>query len=315
MKLILAPLRGVTVKEFRNCLAKHFKGCDGAVAPFVPTVAGDRVKPALLQDIKGTQLLPVVPQIIGKDPQQLRVMLEAIKGLGYQQCDLNAGCPFPFIIKKGRGSGLLASAQQLEAMIATGCEQLQFSVKVRLGVRDSHLLQERMAILNAYPLQGVCIHPRTASQMYTGSVDLETFATCLALCRHPVTYNGDIRTPQDLQGLQARFPQIETWMLGRGYAIDPFLGESIVEGCDTRDPVRLKAFLDDLLLSYSQALQGGGLIGRFKELWSYLHQGLVDGERIWNSLKLCRTMDEYQRVVDTAFQRFKGFQNSNGINL
>ena len=63
----------------------------------------------LLQDVNPAleQGIPLVPQIIGKDPVQLRTLLKAFKDLGYACADLNAGCPWPFIIKKSRGAGLM----------------------------------------------------------------------------------------------------------------------------------------------------------------------------------------------------------------
>ena len=47
----LAPLRGVTVRVFRNQFARFFAAPDIAVAPFVPSVAGVKVKAGLLSDI------------------------------------------------------------------------------------------------------------------------------------------------------------------------------------------------------------------------------------------------------------------------
>ncbi|MGN0827552.1 MAG: tRNA dihydrouridine synthase [Kiritimatiellia bacterium] len=309
-RLILAPLRGVTVKPFRNTLAAHFRGYCEALAPFIPTVAGERVKPALLADISGEQAIPLVPQTIGKDPAQLRSFIAAVQTLGYTRCDLNAGCPFPFVAKKGRGSGLLANPDLLDTLFDAACQTgIAFSVKVRLGLRDARLLPECLPILNRYPLHSICIHPRTAAQMYDGQVDLQTLSDLLPAIKHPVIYSGDIRNPADLVRLQMRFPTIQSWMIGRAAAANPFLAETLSFGTDTRNPERLKAFLDDLLQVYSSTLQGNAPVGRFKELWNYLRESLADGDRIWNSLKLCRSLDEYRRVADAAFAPFRGFRD------
>ena len=75
----LAPLRGVTVRTFRNLQASWFTPPDCAVAPFIPTFAGAKIKPLLLKDVDPElgQSVPVVPQVIGKDPDQLRTLLRA----------------------------------------------------------------------------------------------------------------------------------------------------------------------------------------------------------------------------------------------
>jgi hypothetical protein len=46
---------------------------------------------------------------------------------------------------------------------------------------------------------------------------------------------------------------------------------------------------------------------RMKELWGYLHLSLRQGGRVWGSVKICRTVDEYRRVVEGVFDAFPGF--------
>lgn len=310
----LAPLRGVTVRVYRNQFARFFAVPDIAVAPFVPSVAGVKIKTGLLSDIDTAleQHMPLVPQIIGKDAGQLRVMLRAFKDLGYVCADLNAGCPWPFVAKKGRGSGLLRDTDNLARLLEAGCEEMPggFSIKVRLGMKTPDLLLERMELINRFPLREVAIHARTALQMYEGEVLLDEFALAAAACQHPVVYNGDICSVNDFAYLKGRFPQITRWMIGRGLAVDPFLMESIRGGKRVeRDSERLKSFLSSYLDACQKELSGNNpVMGRLKELWSYQYTGLVQGRRIWDAIKICRTVDEYCRVVDTAFThplRFK----------
>ena len=106
--LLLAPLRGVTQLEFRTCLARHFPGFDFAYSPFIPTMAGPRFKMSALRDVMpepNAAAIPVIPQAIGKSPADFATLVSALKDLGYNRCDLNAGCPWPMIVKRGRGSG------------------------------------------------------------------------------------------------------------------------------------------------------------------------------------------------------------------
>ena len=61
----------------------------------------------------------------------------------------------------------------------------------------------------------------------------------------------------------------------------------------------LKGFLDDSLAACAEELYGpAAVLGRMKELWSYLHQSLSEGERLWQTVRICRTLDEYARAVD-----------------
>lgn len=303
-ELILAPLRGVTGLPFRRSFCAHLSGLDRAVAPFIATVAGERVKPELLKGIDPADqppALPLIPQVIGKDPGQLRVMLRAMKALGYRDADLNAGCPWPFVAKKGRGSGLLRDDCALAAMLEAGCEELgpgHFSLKVRLGLDDASLLPHRMPTINAFPLRELCIHPRTARQMYDGTVDLEGFARCAAMTELPVVYNGDIRTPDGFFRLRDRFPAVRRWMLGRGIVADPFLAESIRAGRTVWDRDRFLAWHADILERYASVSAGDhALLGHLKELWSYVAAVLQDGGRLWDMLKVARTRAEFERIL------------------
>lgn len=300
----LAPLRGVTGLRFRQAFQAHMSGLDLAVAPFIATVQGDRVKPEILRGIEPSvqpKGLPLIPQVIGKDARQLRVMLRAMKELGYTQVDLNSGCPWPFVAKKGRGAGLLRDEANLAAMLEAGCEELgegNFSIKVRLGIEEKTLLAKRLPILLRYPLREICVHPRTAKQMYEGSVDLDAFERICEACTLPLTYNGDIRTLEDYQMLSARFPTVSRWMIGRGIVANPFLAESIRVGKDTRDMVRFQAWHADILARYAENAPGDhALLGHLKELWSYLAPTFKQGDQLWNSLKITRTRDEFERVL------------------
>lgn len=295
------------------------------MAPFLTTVAGRRIKASHLADIDpvvNSGLPPLTPQVIGKSPDDLRLFLQAIRSLGYNTCDLNAGCPWPMIVKKGRGAGLMGDADNLRRMLDTGCSVMPggFSIKVRLGLDSPDLLPQIMHVINDYPLKAITVHARTARQRYEGCVDLEGFAAALRVCRHPVFYNGDILTKSDFHYLREMFPGVAGWMIGRGAVIDPFLPSRLraaaADETDTRcmsppdygadgdgkaeaDHIkRLRAFLEEYYeLSASELCGPAPLMGRIKELWSYLHRRFVDGDFLWKQIRTCRQPAAYQRIL------------------
>lgn len=301
-KLILAPLRGVTQLEFRSCLARHFPGFDEAYSPFLTTLSGDKIKATHLQDVMpdANKALTLVPQIIGKSPSAFKTLLNALKDIGYTRCDLNAGCPWPMIVKRGRGSGLLADAATLGSMLEAGCEVMGegLSLKVRLGVDSPRLLLSRMPLINSFPLAALTIHARTAKQMYEGDVDLESFSACLDVATAPVVYNGDISTPEGLERLQARFPKVTAWMIGRGAVRDPAL-PSRIRGTLHGE---LRSELADFVFDYSDRVRErlcgpASFLGRMKEFWSYFKDGIADGEEMWRKLRLARSYEEYYEAI------------------
>ena len=304
----LAPLRGVTGLTFRNVFTRHFGGFDRAMAPFIPTVPATRVKPQLLKELDPqlNTTLPVIPQVLSKDPVQLKVMLKALKELGYKAVDLNLGCPWPMVVKRGRGSGLLQKPDLLVMLLEAGCAELPggFSIKVRLGIETPDLLLPLVETFNQFPLREITIHPRTAHQMYDGEVSLLHFARCMERCRHTVMYNGDIFTWRDFQNLKQAFPQIQNWMIGRGAVADPFLPQILRDKSTQHDLQRLKTFLDDLLATTQLELSGNHpVLGRMKEFWSYLSRNLKNGKMLLRRIHLCQTIDDYRRVVEDWFSR------------
>ena len=311
--LTLAPLCGVTVAAFRRRLARHFGGFDAAVAPFVPTVAGERIRPGLLHDLERAAdeaPMELVPQIIGKEPSQVGPMAAAMRSIGLSRLNLNAGCPWKFVAKKGRGAGLLRDADALRRMLEAGCAAAPgaFSVKVRLGIDTPDLLAERMEVLAEFPLRCVVIHPRTAAQMYEGNVLLDEFAAVSARCPHPVVYNGDIRTADDFLALRRRFPRVAGWMVGRGAVADPALGLAIqAAGAGAppppaATPAALRAFHDGLYADYRAELFGPSpVLGRMKELWGYLHERFPDGAAHLRRIQRSASLADFERHAAAAF--------------
>lgn len=86
MKLILAPLQGLTDKAFRNAWAMHFKGIDQTISPFISFSTGARYNAKDLHEIEPkNQQLPLVPQLLGKDPGQFIQLAREISNMGYRE--------------------------------------------------------------------------------------------------------------------------------------------------------------------------------------------------------------------------------------
>ncbi|MGD8367544.1 MAG: tRNA-dihydrouridine synthase family protein [Desulfobacterales bacterium] len=307
-ELILAPLRGYTDAVFRNVFCRHFSGLNRAVAPFIPTVSGPRVRPGLLSDLQPAQnpCLPVTPQIIGKSAEDFLLVARALSDLGYQTVNWNLGCPFPMVMKKGRGCGLLPHPEKIDAFLdrVHAAIAIHVSVKLRLGRIDADEVFDVLPVLNRYPLSEIILHPRTARQMYGGRPDLDRFAAAAAESNHPVVYNGDINTAGDFRRLRNRLPEIHRWMLGRGVLVDPFLPAAV----DGREPQndrradRFRAFHDDLLEGYRQRLSGPGhLLDRMKGFWKYFGLGFEDGRRTAKQIHRCKALQRYIELVESFF--------------
>ena len=279
--MILAPLRGVTVRCFRRTFAEVIAeaGFSEAVTPFVSAMPG--VDPLADRELRGgpsaePASLRVTPQFIGKDPASFSFCLARIREVGYETADLNCGCPFPMVRRKGRGSGLLRTPDALRRMLDAGCAAMgdgRLSVKARLGVERPDELLGLMPVLNEYPLRFLAVHARTARQMYEGDVDAAALEAVRAAAKMPVVANGDL-----------------DWRGGEG-----MVGRSFVRSLGERGDI------GELLLRYIDASREElcgerPVLGRIKELVSYW-RGLPQWRRRWSVVKMCASLDELGKAV------------------
>lgn len=304
--LFLAPLRGITEAPFRTLFTRFFSGFDLAVAPFINTYQGNKIKPTHLRDLlpENNQALPVVPQILSKNPDNFISVARILCDLGYTTLNWNLGCPWPMVANKMRGSGLLPYPDKIDAFLEkVHCLPAAISIKTRLGRRDPNEIFDLLPVFNRYPLREVIIHPRTGTQMYRGTVDLDTFGRCLEQCRHPVVYNGDITCLADFQGLTERFPQISAWMIGRGALANPFLPARIKGIALPDDPLaRIVAYHDALFAHFSEKQSGPGhILGHMKGIWLYLAGSFSDGGKLLKKIQKTHSIEGYGELMGTVF--------------
>ena len=291
--MILAPLRGVTIRCFRETFADeiHAAGFTEAITPFITANRGyDPLKDRELRNCLNVRMfecsnadrIKVTPQFIGKDPEALRECLLKVKGAGYDTADLNCGCPFPMVRNKGRGSGILRSPDVLRRMLEVGCETMgscRFSIKARLGVDRPDELLGLMPMINEFPLRFLTVHARTARQMYDGVCDAKGLEEVWKIAKVPIVINGDIPFPPT----------------GRFAILQIMIGRSFVRWLGSRED---SAELLRRYIAASQKELSGDrpVLGRLKELIAYW-KDLPRWQRRWSVIKICRTVDELRACL------------------
>jgi tRNA-dihydrouridine synthase len=284
---ILAPLRGVTIRCFRETFADIIAegGFTEAVTPFISAIHG--VDPLNDRELKGgiKSNIKITPQFIGKDPVALRNCLSRIKEAGFDTADINCGCPFPMVRNKGRGSGLLQHPQVFEEMLEAGCDIMgpnALSIKVRLGVERKDELLSLMPVINKFPLRFLVVHGRVAKQMYSGKCDQESVNKVCEVSRVPVILNGDLPFPVE----NAALP---TNVCGQ------MVGRSFVRYLGLRPDA--SELVEKYVLSSLEDLHGEhSVLGRMKELLAYWSD-MPKWRGKWAILKLCRTLDEFISII------------------
>lgn len=298
--LILAPMQGLTELMFRKVYHLCFPGAlDFAISPFLSLTHGnlseawkkiDDVLPEPNHDS-----IPVIPQILGKEPVEFIELANRLYDIGYDEINWNIGCPMRRVTAKHRGSGILPYPDDVDNILSQIIPHLKprLSIKMRLGLQSPDEIFKLIPILNDYPLHNITIHPRTGRQQYSGQVDLDTFGRALPLIHHKVIYNGDICTPADYHRISQRFPSIHDFMLGRGILYDPLLPLKI-RNSTTVDDLNATLHFVQHLLDAIQALpiREESRMRKTKEYWCLIRRSLPITEQQALTVLHAQTPDE-----------------------
>ena len=196
--VFLAPMEDVTDIGFRM-LCKRF----GAAMVYTEFVSAE----ALIRDVKSTiskltisdEERPVGIQIYGRDVEAMVEAAKIVEQAGPDLIDLNFGCPVKKVAGKGAGAGMLQNIPKMLEITqkVVDAVKLPVTVKTRLGWNHEQLIITSLAEqLQDCGIQGLTIHGRTRSQMYTGNADW----TLIGEVKHnprihiPIIGNGDIHS-------------------------------------------------------------------------------------------------------------------------
>ena len=302
MKLYMAPMEGYTNYVYRNIYRKYFYDFDKYFTPFIATNKKASLNSKELKDIRpeDNQGLTIIPQLMTNNPEDCLATCRRIQSLGYQEVNINMGCPSGTVTNKGRGAGMLYDTDKLKAFLDSlfeGQPSLKISVKTRLGRYEAEEFYPILEIYNEYPLEELIIHPRTREDFYGNVPNLTVFEEAMKLSRNPVCYNGDIFTKQDYENLLQRFSTLDKVMLGRGIIGNPGLAEEVRNGTET-DRKKVKDFHNELLTAYSSLLSGDkNILYKMKSFWVYMGDFYCD-EKTAKKIKKVKRLEEYKSVVD-----------------
>lgn len=304
-----APLQGYTDAIYREVHAAVFGGVTAYYTPFV-RLEKEGFRNKELRDIapERNREVPLVPQLIAATPDEFRRIAALFREQGYRQADINMGCPFPMQARLHRGSGILPYKEEREALLNTVNEfpDMKFSVKLRLGWQCADESLALLPCINSLPLTYVTLHPRLGIQQYKGTIDKEGFARFYKECKHPLFYNGDLNSLEDIHQVTDAYPLLKGIMLGRGLLSHPWLATEYVTGSKMDDSVKkakLISFHEMLSERYRACLEGGDhqILAKLKTLWDYL---LPDAEkRLRKKVLKSNNLVTYQLAVKELLQQ------------
>ena len=302
MRYYFAPMEGLTDSIYRRLHHKYFPGVHRSYMPFIsPTIhrqlthKEDRELP-----LADKENFIAVPQVLTKVPEDFLWAARVCADRGYDEVNLNVGCPSGTVVSKGKGSGMLRSPQELDRFLdAVFAESpLPISVKTRLGLENPEDFVEILEVFNRYPITELTVHPRVRKDFYKEPVREAWFRYAFENSRIPLCYNGNIITKAQADAITLTYPGVESVMIGRALVGDP--GMLCPQGTT---PETLKAFHDELVEEYIRVFGSArNAMFRMKENWSLLHKRFEDTDRLWKKLRKTTDYDEYMAITGEIFQ-------------
>ena len=315
MKYYMAPLEEVTEAIYRNAYHAFFFPMDKYFAPFISAkpkkgrLFNYREKRDILPE--NNQNLYLVPQILTNQSEDF---LRTVKGLmeyGYQEVNLNLGCPSRPVVNGGRGSGFLEKKEKLKQFLDEIFDKcpIEISIKTRLGRYHEEEIDELFELFSNYPYEELIVHPRVQTDYYKGSPRFDAFAGVYQKNEKPLIYNGDIFTKEDYEDVVKRFPKIDGVMLGRGVLANPGL-LSVIHGQELPSLEVWGAFLERLYQDFTEnAVNEEKALFKLKEIWCYLRYSFPKMD-IWNTkIKRCQNLKEYRMAVEELLKHYPEIPN------
>lgn len=305
MNYYLAPMEGITGYIYRNAYKKFFDNIDKYFTPFIVPNESKSLKTKELNDVlpENNKGVNIVPQILTNDSEGFITTCRKLQQLGYNEINLNLGCPSGTVVSKYRGSGFLAKREELDRFLDEifTIDNMKISIKTRIGKDNPEEFYELIRIYNKYPIKELIIHPRTQKDFYGNKPNFKVFKDALSLSSNPICYNGDIFTVDDHDNLIKTFSGVKTIMIGRGILANPGLINMIKNNANIDKKV-LKDFHDEILNNYIKLFNEEiYAMNRMKELFGYMRYIFSDNKKYIKKIKSAQNIDEYNEAVLSLF--------------
>ncbi|MFZ0212205.1 MAG: tRNA dihydrouridine synthase DusB [Candidatus Acidiferrales bacterium] len=311
---LLAPMAGVTDTVFRRVI-RGLGGCGLIMTEFTSAEGVTRSAAKTLRYLYYDEdEHPIAAQLFGANPDVMANAAALVQDLGFDEVDINLGCPAKKVVKCG-GSGLLRDLKQLEAVLKAvrAAVKIPLTIKMRSGWDETNIVAVEVArMAEGIGVEGVAVHPRTKAQAYSGQADWSVIARVKQAVKIPVIGNGDIRAPQDAERMVAE-TGCDAVMIGRTAATNPWIFRQMEQYFATgRYDEPNEADRYRLLSGYFRSLIDAGMpdaIGKMKQFACWFTHGVRNGGDLRHQVHSSRTPVEVLERVDTFFAGVAGAAN------
>lgn len=305
MRYYFAPMEGLTDMVFRRAHQRHYPGIDRYYTPFISPTQNHLFTPRELRELSpgNNTGVPLVPQLLGRNAEDFLWAVNALADMGYEEVNLNLGCPSSTVTAKGKGSGFLAYPEELERFLEKiyARSPIAVSIKSRLGMEAPEEFDRILAIYNRFPVRELILHPRTRKEQYFAPVHEDIFRDAIKKASMPLAYNGDLFTLPLVEAFQRRCVETGAIMLGRGLMADPAMVKKLQGG--TGEKCTLVRFHEELCARYPVVFESElNALRRMKAIWAHLLPGFDGGEAYRKLLVKTKKYSDFLVITRDIFQ-------------
>ena len=161
MHYYFAPMEGLTDSVYRRLHHQYFGGVHRYYMPFLSPTMHRTLSAKENRELPMANSVPfaAIPQVLTKVPEDFLWAAGICRDRGYEEVNLNVGCPSGTVVAKGKGAGMLSDCDALDRFLEDVFTRspLSISVKTRLGLTEPEEFPALLEVFNRYPIRELTI--------------------------------------------------------------------------------------------------------------------------------------------------------------